>query len=216
MSSPKTLLLTLLGTVTMIGGAIALRQQSQTVRPAPKNPAAVELLQAHAFQLDEGFLFDWRSERPLVTSGYLLVFKADPELLRRRQTFESVLYVGDQTAERLNNSGPGGHLVALVPAGLDSDGNVDLDPRNTPMWLGTPELPERVDAARIAEESLLAISLGLGLPDISRLAPRTLGGQDTIHAADRDELDYFIADLVELYSPAETELIEMLRMPRSN
>jgi len=212
----KILLLSFLATAGLLGAAIAMRQERASMRPAPRNPSGVELLEAHAFRLDQPFTFTWRKEKPEVASGYLLVLKADPDLLRRRQTFESVLYVGEEVAERLNDSGPAGHLVALVPAPLDAQGRVDLDPLATPMWFGRPELPERVDATRIAEESRLALALGLGLPDASRLAARGLRTPDAIHATDRDELDLFIADLVETYSPGETELLELLRLPRSN
>ncbi|MAB79709.1 MAG: hypothetical protein CMJ89_10200 [Planctomycetes bacterium] len=217
MSRIKTSLICLLCGVGLIGGAIANRQRHQDLTALPANPATtpVEILHAQSFQLDQPFTFEWRNERPEVQSGFLLVLKTDPKLVQPRQTYEAVLYVGDQTAERCNGAYPSGHLVALVPAGVLANGNVDLDPTSVPIWFGTPELPERVDAARIAQELALAEAQGVGPQATSRLSAQSLAAQDSIYAANRDELDFYIADLIELYSPAESELVELLRMPRS-
>jgi hypothetical protein len=216
MSHIKTPLLFLLCAAGLIGGAVANRQRNQDLQPLPEEPqaVAVELLYAQPFQLDEGFTFEWRSEKPMVQSGYLLVLQTDPELIQPRQTYEAVLYVGEQTAERCNAGFPSGHLVALVPADVLKNGNVDLDPTAVPIWFGTPELPERVDAARIAEELEAALAAGAGPAGTSRFTARSMN-QDSIHVANRDELDFFIADLIELYAPGESGLIELLRMPLS-
>ena len=80
-----------------------LREVSPKLRASP-----VEVLEARSFVLDEPFVSWWRAERPTVRSGVLLVLRTDPELVRARQSAEPVLYVGDQTAERLNHGGGGG------------------------------------------------------------------------------------------------------------
>ena len=83
----------------ILGASIALAE----VPPVPETPASIEsLLYARPFTLDEGFRFDWRQERPLVTQGVLLVIEVDQDLVYPRQVAEPVLYVGDQTAMRLN------------------------------------------------------------------------------------------------------------------
>jgi hypothetical protein len=72
--------------------------------PMPKTPAAVDdIVYARPFSLEKGFKFFWRKERPEVTEGLILVLKADKALLVPRAAMMPVLYVGDQTAQRLNH-----------------------------------------------------------------------------------------------------------------
>jgi hypothetical protein len=144
--------------------------------------------------------------------------RTDPELVRARQSAVPVLYVGEQTAERCNHGG--GNLVALVPAPVDAQGQVDLDLSTTPIFFGRPDLPERIDARIIAAELALAVSQGAGPAPLSQhaLAARKPGSRavlDVVYAHDRDELDLSIADLIETYSPDEVDLVELLRMPKT-
>ena len=169
----------------------------------PATPAAVDgLVYAQPFTLDEGYQFDWRRERPVVTSGYLLVLKVNPALVYPRQVAEPVLYVGDQTAERVNVGYRSGYVVAIVP------GEVDLT--ETPIWFGTPELPERADANNIASERSLAESAKIKPfgADTVNLA-LALGGQ-RMQARNRAQLLQHVATLITTYSPVEQSLAEGL------
>ena len=217
MNTKRNLLLALGGLTLVIGGAVANRRQTQELKELPSNPeqSPIELLDAQPFELDEPALFTWRKETPSFDSGYLLVLKADPELARSRQGYEPVLYVGQQVAERCNRADVTGHMVVVVPT---PEGQANFDPTQEAIWFGTPELPELVDQTRITEEHTKALAQGVTPPNATRLAARTLrpdGSPEAIHVADRDQLNLFVADLIELYSPEEMELVSLLRMPRN-
>jgi hypothetical protein len=142
---------------------------------------------------------EWRAEQPLVGAGYLLVLAAEPELARTRQTYEPVLYVGDETAQRLYVEREGGRMLVLVPAPERADGSVALELGSTPIWFGTLELPERVDARRIASERALAERRGIGpAPRARELAPA--GARDVIHVRSRAELEPYVEALAERFS----------------
>jgi hypothetical protein len=159
--------------------------------------AALELLTAEPFVVDEPFVHEWRAEKPLVNAGYLLVLRAAPDLVRTRETYEPVLFVGAQTAERCSVQQSGGVIVALVPAPLGSDGHVALDLATTPIFFGSLELPERVDAARCARELADARRKGLGAP---RRALDLRQDSEAIRARSREELQPYIDDLVARFS----------------
>jgi hypothetical protein len=170
----------------------------------PATPAGVEeVVSIQPFTLDEGFEFDWSKERPLVKSGVILVLKVDPALVYPRQVAEPVLYVGDTTAQRLNFGNESGYVVALVP------GDVDLT--KAPIWFGSPELPERVDAAMVKAERKLAESNGIKALSARAAQTAVANGGARIQVADMTELLEPVAGLIERYSPAENELVESYR-----
>jgi len=181
--------------------------------PPDRLPRPVlELVEAVPFVTDEPFVHEWRAEKPLVSGGYLLVLRVDADLARPRQTYEAVLLAGDQTVERLNHPEDGEYLVGLVPAPVDAGGHVQLDLARTPIWFGSLELPERVDAARIAAEAELARARGIAAPRTARGARLRSTAGETLHVRTRDELSPYVADWVERYSPAETDLVAGLRL----
>ncbi len=168
--------------------------------PSDLPTGAVEILAAHAFVVDEPFVHEWRAEKPSVSAGYLLVLAVEPELARPRQTYEPVLYVGQQTAERCNAPPEGGRLVVLVPAPLDGEGRVALDLATTPIWFGSLELPERVDAGRIAQELELARQHGIGPARRGAGVKTASTAREAIRVRTRYELEPYIEDLVERFS----------------
>ena len=136
---------TLLGLGALIGmtlaGVAALRgAQEGENTPLPELPGAAlgvrDVLLARPFVLDEPYTHVWRQEAPQVDSGYLLVLEVEDAFTVPRNSLESVLYVGDQVAERLNWGTGSGHVVALVPA-----------PR------GTTLMPRRSQSASTPETS---------------------------------------------------------------
>ncbi len=196
---------------------------------APSAPSPFELVFARPFVLDAPYAHTWRAEAPAVRSGWVLVLRAELERIRARQTLEPVLYVGAQTAERVNAPPdpedvevPGllGQLVVVVPAPLDASGAVALDPWSVPIFLGTLAQPEDVDEPRIQRELLRAARLRLGparrpagaqAPGVPSAGPPPV--PPAWHLADRHALDLELASLVERWSPEETDLVEMLRQP---
>jgi hypothetical protein len=117
-----------------------------------------------------------------------------------------VLYVGDNTAMKINSGHESGYVIALVP------GEVDLEA--TRIWFGEPDLPERVDAQTIEAQHERARKAGIE-PVGKKTArqARTRGGEpikaENLHAFLRDE----VADLIMKYSPQERELAESFRTP---
>ncbi len=181
------------------GRALASRQpQAASSAPPRALPSgSIEILAAQLFVVDEPFVHEWRAEKPLVSAGYLLALKVDPDLARPRQTYEAVLYVGAQTAERCNAPEEGGVLIVIVPAPLDPDGHVALDLATTPIWFGSLELPERVDAARIIQELAIARAAGIGAAKASANLRAT---GDAIQARTRWELQPYVEDWIASYS----------------
>ena len=173
----------------------------------PSTPAAVDdLVYARPFTLSNGYKYDWSKERPTVTTGTLLVLKVNPDLVVPRQTAEPVLYVGNQTAQRLNHGHESGHVIAIVP------GEVDL--AQSPIWFGGPELPERVDANMAQAERSLADAANITPFAAEKVQAAAAKGGERLEVFDLYTLlrDH-IAELVLEYSPQETHLAETWRLP---
>ncbi|HKX45338.1 MAG TPA: hypothetical protein VJP77_01345, partial [Planctomycetota bacterium] len=148
--------------VAALGAAVATSVVAFTAQRSPESfpqlPAvpqavAVELVEAHAFTLDQPTTHWMRAEQPQYATGHVLVLRTDPELLVPRQTLENVLYVGAETVERVNLGHESGFLVAIVP------GEVDL--AAAPIFFGEPALPEQVTAAEAARQLGLARERGV-------------------------------------------------------
>src|SRR5262245_55713327 len=149
MKSHATVRSALVGWLCFLSPTFALAaDQSSPVR---------DILFAQAFRLDKPYTHTWRKEQPQVSAGYVLVLAVDPEFVRPQQTPEPVLYVGDQTAERINAGDVSGRLVVLVPSAANSRGEIALDLNKALIWFGGTELPERVDAAQVNAEAGAAI-----------------------------------------------------------
>jgi hypothetical protein len=171
----------------------------------------LDLVYARQFRLDRPYNHTWRKEQPQVSAGYILVLGVDPDFVRPRQVAEPVLYVGEQTAERIN-AGVSGRLVIVVPATVDARGEVSMDLTKTPIWFGAEELPERIDAAQINTELHGALQKGSKpLPEAVVRQALNRGGK-TLHLPDREALQGKIANVVQRYSPNETDLIKGLKL----
>ena len=173
----------------------------------PPTPAPVdEVLYARPFTLNEAMRFDWCKEPFNLTRGTILVLKVKPELVIPRQSEEPVLYVGRQTAMRLNHGNESGHVIAIVP------GDVDLT--KDAIWFGTPALPERVDAATIKTESAKAEQAGIkALSAEQARAAQDRGGTRLSAPNMQVLLSDTISVLIEQYSPQEKRLAEQWRVP---
>lgn len=167
-------------------------------------PAAVtDVVAIQPFTLEEGYRHDWRQERPLIKSGTLAVFKVNPDLVYPRNAAEPVLYVGSQTAQRLNQGNESGYVIAIVP------GEVDL--AREPAWFGSPELPERVNAETISAERAKADKAGIRPLDAERIQSVSQERQEASDLAAL--LREHVAELLLKYSPQEKALAETWRLP---
>ena len=178
----------------------------------PENPAVelpVELIYARAFQLDTPAVHAWSAEQLTYTDGVLVVLEADPDWLASRQTAEPVLYVGNQTLERINVGHPSGHLVGIVP------GITLAELADAPIFFGQATLPESVDQAHIDAELNAAVSSGLRGPGEARVDVASAQSDTAITAFDLFDLYVNASYLVEEYAPTERDLYEGLRVPRA-
>lgn len=170
----------------------------------PATPSAVQdIVFAQPFTLDQGEVSTWRADKPMVTSGYIIVLKVNPDLVYPRQTAEPVLYVGDTTAERMNVGYRSGHVVAVV--GADITGNAAMDLSKVKIWFGTPELPERVDPTRIAQESALADAAGIKPFSADKIAG-LLAQNETLTEPNKAGILNEVAALIRQFSPQEEDL----------
>ncbi len=177
------------------------------VPAVPSTPAAIDaVLYARPFALEESFTYYWNKDRPQVTSGTLLVLKVDPQLVIARQLSEPVLFVGDQTAQRVNQGDKSGRVIAIVP------GKVDLT--KDPIWFGTPQLPERVDAATISTERAKADVAKIKPLSAEQAQAATERGGAVLNMVDLDALlRGEVSELILEYSAEESKLVEDLRVP---
>ncbi|HTE06809.1 MAG TPA: hypothetical protein VK824_11470, partial [Planctomycetota bacterium] len=184
--------------------------------PPPALPAVlpaggVELIAARPFTLASPATHAWRKEQPAYTAGVLLVLRAPIDTLVARQTAEPVLYVGAQTAERVNVGDSSGMLVAIVPAETDAQGRVALDLGAAPIFFGEPALPEQVDAQVVATELAAARRAGIAPPTHAQV---TAALQEQVAFEDEGQLHLHAADLIEHYAPLEVDVVSGLRAPR--
>jgi hypothetical protein len=175
--------------------------------PIPNTPAAVDqVVYARPFTLNDGFRYDWCNQPFQVTKGTILVLKVNPNLVVPRQIGQPVLYVGNQAAMRLNQGDQSGYVVAVVP------GDVDLT--KDLVWFGTPEVPERINAARAQAERQQAEKAGIKPFSPEQAKAATAAGGGLIKAQDMSALlRDTIGGLVERYSPQEKNLAETWRLP---
>ena len=91
--------------------------EEDSVPPAlPSDAVGVrEVIFARPYVLEVPYTHRWRAEAPKTAAGYLLVLDVAGPFTTPRGTLESVLYVGDQTAERINWGTGSGRVVALTP-----------------------------------------------------------------------------------------------------
>ncbi len=167
--------------------------------------AVRKLLLARPFTVAQPYQHAWRREKPLVSSGWILVVEVDPAMSQPHQHAMPVLLVGEQTAEPVNSGQPSGNVVAVVPGAIDAS--------NLTVWYGPPDLPESVDGPWIALARAKAPAEDVTTFTASEVAAaRALGGA-TLPAQDRVELDRSVAQLILRFSPEERALAQSMLVP---
>lgn len=176
--------------------------------PADAAAAPVTLVEAWPFTLAEGTTHWWRAEQPSYAAGHLLVLAVDRDAVHPRQALEPVLFVGAETAERVNLGSESGYVVAIVPGPADGSA---LDLASAPIFFGDAALPEELDLAACAAQLDAARALGVAAPPAAAVAAAL---RETVAFDDAYDLHYFASTLIERYSPVERDLISGLRAPR--
>lgn len=176
---------------------------SEVEEPAPVASPVEDVVYVRPFTLAEGYQYDWSLERQMVTSGTLVVFKVDPELVVPTDAAQRVLYVGDQAVQRLNHGHESGHVIAIIPG--------DTNLTREPTWFGSAGLPERTNAESNSAERAVALRAKIepfGAEKIDGLTQSPLQAEN-LPALLREH----VADLVLEYSPEERHLAESWRLP---
>lgn len=167
-------------------------------------------------ELAKPYQSDFRAERPLVRAGWLAVVRADSALLAPRSLAEPLLLAaGDgwiTSVEWIQHGHTSGHRVCFIPWVDDAQpsGSSELrgasesikeraNLRDLRIWFGTPELPERVDAAMLARERALAQASGLQPTPKDRVPAASAD----LSLTDRDALVARMKQLAATWCPAE-------------
>jgi hypothetical protein len=210
----KTLTVTVLALLAVGVGFSSMIRGDDPIPALPADTLAgdVTVVYAQPFVLDTPFTHYYRAEQPQYSAGMLMVIEVeDRALIHPRQTYEPVLFVGGQTAERINFGTGSGRLVIVVPAALAADGSIDLDLTSGPIFFGEPALPEQIDSRAAQIELDRALARGLSAPSARQL----LGVMhDRVSFPDQGELHAYAASLVETWSPQEVDLVAGLRAQR--
>jgi len=206
-----------LGACALAASAWTALQDADPAAPMTVTTPATawHLIESRPYVLDEAYTSYDRAETLEVRSGWALVLEVPPGYAALRNGLMPVLYVGDQVAERWNSGETSNRIVVTVPCELDEAGEPALELETALVWFGTPELPERVDAKRIAEERALALAAGVASLSASEITDaRALGG-DLLTLRDHSDLGRELAKWVDLYAPDEAEYAANLRAPRT-
>lgn len=211
-------LLIALGACALTASAWTAYQVADPAAPVVvSTPAtAYRLLEARPFVLDEPYTCFDRAEQPEVRSGWVLALEVPPGYAALRNGLMPVLYVGDQVAERWNSGEVSNRVVVTVPAPVDEVGEPKLDLASALVWFGRPELPERVDAARVDEERALAQDAGVASLAEAEVTEARVRGGAPLRVRDHSDLGRALADWVERHAPDEAEYVANLRTPRTN
>ena len=169
---------------------------------AAQPPSQLEVVHAERWSTAQPFQHEWRADRPWVASGWLLVLSGDPAKMVVRQTKEPVLYVGAQTAERINSGQGSGKLVVIVPG--------DFWLEDAPVFYGGEALPEELRQPAIDRELAAARAAGAVTISAERAAAVTAEAREF---ANDYQLRLRAIDLVERFSPTEKDLIAGWRVP---
>ena len=210
----RTFIARFAGSLAIAAGIAAIALHSS--RPAPATgqvaiPKRVRgLVCARPFKLETGYRSAWRAEQPLVTAGWLLVLDVDPNLVEPRDELERVLYVGDQTAERINQGDRAARCVVVVPSAPNAQGWPASNLAMQMMWFGSEALPETIDIAALQVARAEAVAAGItpfAQADVD--AALACGGQgEKLH--DRTELMVRAAQWILQYAPQERDFAQGL------
>lgn len=185
--------------------ALGACQTAERTRAAmPPTPMAVKgVLVAQRFSLSTPYLYTWAQTPRRVDAGTLVVIEVDPAYATPRDTLEPVLYAGDVAVHRLNRGNVSGRVIGIVP------GEVDL--RTTPIWFGSPHLPERLTPETIARERASAEKAGIRALPQARIAA---ADRPTTTATDLAALLRDVAaELVLRYAPEDKRIADGWRLP---
>jgi hypothetical protein len=157
------------------------------------------ILAAQRFTLAEPYEDNWSPGDAKISAGTLLVLDVDPALVTPRESLNTVLYVGGTPVRRLNRGDVSGHVLVLVPAGVDAD---------APIWLGAPDVPEALTSEKIHAEKARGERSFAARPRARAPQRRVVQARD-LAALLRD----VAAPLIDEFSPQDAQVAAQWRLP---
>lgn len=164
--------------------------------PTPLDPVGVTVAFAQAIHLETAVPYPWVAGRPVRADGWLIELRVDPALLVPRQVGSPVFYVGGTPVAIVNADARGGCAVGYALGAPD--------PATSPVYAGSAELPERIDAAAGQREQDAAVARGATVRAPGAVAPPLV-------VADLAALYGLLADRVAACAPHEIDRIAVLR-----
>jgi hypothetical protein len=148
---------------------------------------------AQPVHLAVGAPYHWVAGAPVRQDGWILQIRVDPQVLVPHQVGAQVLYAGPTPIAVVNADTAGGCAVGYVLG--------PYDPATTPVFVGSAQLPERVDAAAGAREA--AAATATAHPPAVLAPSAALDDLRGIYA--------ILAERVAACAPHETDVIATLR-----
>ncbi|MEM7311309.1 MAG: hypothetical protein AAF682_31875 [Planctomycetota bacterium] len=215
MNTKHISLVTLLASAAAAATAFAFQnEEAPSSAPATLEQSEVRLLFAQPFQLDHGYAHAWRADQPPVTAGYLVALRAEAELLPPMQIHHPLMFAGEMPLERINDGSDSGVYIGILPSATGSDGAPTLDLKETPIFWSKPDiLPESLSIADARRVLSQAVAAGVEPQADERVDDALAEGGGTVYVSGLGALRRYAADVIERYSPLETDLVSGLRAP---
>jgi hypothetical protein len=201
-----------LGVAAFATFQVASGGASQAVTPVMQTP--VRLLFAQPVHLDQAYDYQWLKDGPSVSAGWLLAVSTDPAVATVTNTHDELLFVGATPLERMNEASQSGVVIGFVPSAVKADGTLALDLATTPIFWAKPEiLPEAMTAADAEATLAAATQAGVAAQSKSVVQRAQADAAGALYVEGQGTLYRYAADVIERFSPEETDLISGLRAP---
>jgi hypothetical protein len=203
--------------VAALAVLIGVALHSSRPAPAAANPSSAiparALVAARKFKLEQSYTYAWRAEQPRVACGWMLVLDVDPSVVAPRDELERVLYIGEQTAERINPGHLASRCIVIVPDDPDGRGWPTTELDSQVVWFGEPALPEQIDEGAVRAERDSADAAGIVPFSKAEVAAALVRGGPSLALHDRSELQVEAAHWILQFAPAESEFARGLLAP---
>ncbi len=170
------------------------------VGPVPRAP--LDLLYAREYEVERAMTFCAGGEALEVKKGYILVIKADLDLLQPLNSPDFLLLGETAALHKVNSGYKDGHLVIVTPA---------LDLEKALVFFGERMVPERMTKDFCDQQLAAARKRGIKPFTRSKVeAARKLAGAK-LKVKDMNELWFETRSLILEYAPAERDMAMSLR-----
>jgi hypothetical protein len=166
----------------------------------------VHLLFAQPFHLDQAYRYAWLQDGPMVSEGWLIAVSTDAQVAAVTDTHDELLFAGAMPIERINEASESGVVIGIVPSAVDLS--------STPIFWAKPEILPEALTSEDAEATLAAATSAGVVAQAKGVVQRAQqDGGGPVYVATQGMLYRYAADVIERYSPQESDLISGLRAP---